>query len=159
MDISTYTPSKVTITVESNGQVVTYTFPSVGIITLDIKEYSLADISFDTLTAIKSTRGIQSATLELTEILRDENQVQAIVETHAKMYDSGGTTDLTITDDMVLAGAKALVFEESSGLCEFGRVCSMCDCFAVEDDGKTKDGYALSHARAVLEAALNKEKL
>lgn len=84
MDISTYTPSKVTITVESNGQVVRYTFPSIGIVTLDIKEYPPADIFFDTLTDIKSTRGIKSVTLELTEILRDERQVQAIVEVQNK---------------------------------------------------------------------------
>ena len=84
MNIPTYTPSKVTIAVESNGQIVTYTFPSVGIVTLDIKEYPLADISFDTLTAIRSTRGIKSVTLELAEILRDEYQAQAIVEVQPK---------------------------------------------------------------------------
>lgn len=61
---------------------------------------------------------------------------------------------ITITDEMVEAGAKALVFEQSSGLCEFGKVCSMCDCFAAGDNGRMKDGYALSHARSVLEAAL-----
>ena len=158
MNIPTYTPSKVTITIEENGRVTTYTFPSVGTATFNIKEFPFTNIS-DTITVFTPTRGIESVTLELTDILRDENQTQLIVEAHAKMYDSGGTTDLTITDDMVLAGAKALVFEESSGLCEFGRVCPMCDCYAVEDDGKMKDGYALSHARAVLEAALNKEKL
>ena len=84
MDISTYAPSKVTIAVESNGQIVTYTFPSVGTVTLDIKECLPADIFFDTLTAIKSTRGIKSVTLELTEILRDEYQAQAIVEVQPK---------------------------------------------------------------------------
>lgn len=84
MNIPTYTPSKVTIAVESNGQIVTYTFPSVGIVTLGIKEHPPADIFFDTLTAIKSTRGIKSVTLELTEILRDANQTQLIVEAHTK---------------------------------------------------------------------------
>ena len=84
MEIHTYTPSKVSITIETNGQAVTYTFPRVGIITLDIKEYPLADISFDTLTIFKPTRGIKSATFELTDILQDENQTQLIVERHTK---------------------------------------------------------------------------
>lgn len=66
---------------------------------------------------------------------------------------------MNVTDNMVEAGAKALVYEESSGLCEFGRVCSLCDCFAVLDNGKMRDGYALAHSRAVLNAALTKEKL
>ena len=84
MDIPTYTPSKVSITIEENGWVTTYTFPNVGTVTLDIKEHPIIDISSDTLTAIRPTRGIKSATLELTDILRDENQTQLIVERHTK---------------------------------------------------------------------------
>ena len=83
MNIPTYTPSKVTITVEENGRVTTYTFPRVGAATLDIKEFPFPDIS-DTITFFTPTRGIKSATLELTDILRDENQTQLIVEAHTK---------------------------------------------------------------------------
>ena len=83
MNIPTYTPSKVSITIENNGQVITYTFPSVGIATLNIKEFPFPDIS-DTITVFTPTRGIKSATLELTDILRDENQTQLIVERHTK---------------------------------------------------------------------------
>lgn len=57
-----------------------------------------------------------------------------------------------ITDAMVEAGAKVVVFEESSGLCEFGKLCSLCDCFAHLDSGAMRDGYATSTARAALEA-------
>lgn len=84
MEIPTYVPCKVSFTIEANGRVTTYTFPNVGTVTLDVREYPLADISFDTLTAIKSTRGIKSVTFELTDILRDENQTQLIVEVQNK---------------------------------------------------------------------------
>lgn len=83
MEISTYVPCKVSFTIEANGRVTTYTFPNVGTVTLDMREYPIVDISSDTLTAIRPTRGIKSATFKLTDILRDENQNQAIVE----MYD------------------------------------------------------------------------
>ena len=60
---------------------------------------------------------------------------------------------LDITGETVEQSARAVVFEESSGLCEFGKVCSMCDCFADRDGGVMRDGYATATARAALEAA------
>lgn len=60
-----------------------------------------------------------------------------------------------IPAEWVEAGAKELVLQQTNGLCELGKVCQECDCFAVVDDppGLHKDGYAREHARAVLAAA------
>ena len=46
--------------------------------------------------------------------------------------------------------AKAVVYNTSSGLCEYGKVCAMCDCFADGDDGKYRDSVARAAARAAL---------
>ena len=37
-------------------------------------------------------------------------------------------TDVTIPDAAVEAAARALRFNESSGMCELDRVCTLCDC-------------------------------
>ena len=57
--------------------------------------------------------------------------------------------DITIPDAAVEAAARALRFNESSGMCELDRVCTLCDCI----DPKTGDGYARLHARKALEPA------
>lgn len=44
--------------------------------------------------------------------------------------------------------ARVLVRETTSGLCEYGRVCDECDCFA-DAGGRERDAYALALARAM----------
>jgi hypothetical protein len=49
-----------------------------------------------------------------------------------------------------VAVARALVREQSSGLCRYDQVCELCDCFAATDGGADRDAQALALARAVL---------
>lgn len=51
---------------------------------------------------------------------------------------------------VVERAARALVREQTNGLCEYGKVCGDCDCFPLD-----KDDYARAHVRAVLAAALD----
>lgn len=53
------------------------------------------------------------------------------------------TTTATIED-----AARVLVRETTSGLCEYGRVCDECDCFA-DAGGGERDAHALALARAL----------
>lgn len=46
--------------------------------------------------------------------------------------------------------ARALLLWRTSGLCEFGKVCELCDCFADEDGGQQRDAHMLGDADAVL---------
>lgn len=55
-----------------------------------------------------------------------------------------------ITDEIIEAGARVLRFYESSGMCELGRVCTLCDCHRPD----ISDAYARLHARKVLEAVV-----
>lgn len=55
-----------------------------------------------------------------------------------------------ITNEIVEVAARTLRYMESSGMCELGKVCVLCDCF----DPETSDGYARLHARKVLEAVV-----
>lgn len=56
--------------------------------------------------------------------------------------------NIKISTDAILEGAKVLVREQSVGMCEFGKVCTLCDC-----NPAAGDAYALDHSKAVLEAA------
>ena len=58
-------------------------------------------------------------------------------------------SDITVPDAAVEAAARALRYNESSGMCELDRVCALCDCI----DPRMSDGYARLHARKAMEAA------
>lgn len=46
--------------------------------------------------------------------------------------------------------ARHIVWETSAGLCTYGRVCPLCDCFADGDGGAYRDQCARQAARAAL---------
>lgn len=56
----------------------------------------------------------------------------------------------TAEDYTVRYIAEAVVRATSSGLCDYGKVCALCDCFAEGDDGQYRDQVARSAARAAL---------
>lgn len=56
-----------------------------------------------------------------------------------------------ISIEAVEEAARALVREQTSGTCEYGKVCRSCDCLGFAD---ARDAYARDQARAVLTAAL-----
>lgn len=64
----------------------------------------------------------------------------------------GAVSDIDLTA-AVEAAARRLVWAESAGNCEYGRVCPLCDCFASSDGGAMRDGYARDHAGAAVAAA------
>lgn len=46
--------------------------------------------------------------------------------------------------------AKTVVWATSSGCCEYGKVCDLCDCFADGDGGKYRDQCARAAGRAAV---------
>lgn len=55
--------------------------------------------------------------------------------------------------ELLARAARVIVREQSSGLCEYGRVCDECDCFA-DAGGGARDAYALDLAKALAAAGL-----
>ena len=58
----------------------------------------------------------------------------------------------TPREQMVEVLSEALVLAQTGGLCRFGKVCDLCDCFADEDGGKARDAHALNTARHQVDA-------
>lgn len=51
---------------------------------------------------------------------------------------------------VVVELARTIVWATSSGCCEYGKVCALCDCFADGDGGKYRDQCARAAGRAAL---------
>ena len=48
--------------------------------------------------------------------------------------------------ELVVSIAKAIVQYKTSGLCHYGKVCALCDCFADLDRGEARDMRAFNLA-------------
>ena len=53
--------------------------------------------------------------------------------------------------------ARALLRQQTNGLCDLGRVCDLCDCFAHVDGGQARDARALAEASGLLDALRSPE--
>jgi hypothetical protein len=51
----------------------------------------------------------------------------------------------------VVAVAREIVYQSSGGLCTYGKVCAICDCFADQDNGAHRDAAARFAARIGME--------
>lgn len=71
-----------------------------------------------------------------------------------------GYRRVVIDDATIERAAAELVRQQTSGNCDLGRICDLCDCFADVDTppGHHRDGYARDHARAALIAALGDDQ-